>query len=81
MGERQKKPIEDSLADRVKRLREEAALLPPGLERNDLLQQARQAEISLRLIEWPMPPTSGDVFGVGALMNGSSRPRPRAGRI
>jgi len=56
MDERQKKPIEDSLADRVKRLREEAALAPPGLERNDLLQQARQAEISLRLIEWIASP-------------------------
>jgi hypothetical protein len=56
MDERQKKPIEDSLANRVKRLREEAALLPPGLERNDLLQQARQAEIPLRLIEWIASP-------------------------
>jgi hypothetical protein len=56
MDERQKKPIEDSLADRVKRLREEAARLPPGPERNDLLHQARQTEISLRLIEWIASP-------------------------
>ena len=56
MDERQKKPIEDSLADRVKRLREEAARLPPGLERSDLLHQARQTEISLRLIEWIASP-------------------------
>jgi|KBSMisStaDraftv2_1062788.scaffolds.fasta_scaffold130014_2 hypothetical protein len=56
MDERQKKPIEDSLTDRVKRLREDAARLPPGLERSDLLHQARQAEISLRLIEWIASP-------------------------
>jgi hypothetical protein len=55
-GRKAKKPIERSLADRVKRLREEAASLPPGLERNDLLHQARQAEISLRLIEWIASP-------------------------
>ena len=56
MDERQKKPIEDRLADRVKRLREEAARLPAGWERNELLHQARQAEISLRLIEWIASP-------------------------
>ena len=59
MDERQKKPIEDSLADRVEQLREEAARLPPGPERNDLLHQARQAEISLRLIEWIASPDLG----------------------
>jgi hypothetical protein len=56
MDERQKKSIEDSLADQAKRLREEAARLPPGPERNDLLHQATQAEISLRLIEWIASP-------------------------
>ena len=57
MDERQKKPIEDAFfADRVEQLREEAARLPPGPERNDLLHQARQAEISLRLIEWIASP-------------------------
>jgi hypothetical protein len=56
MDERQKTPIEDGLADQVKRLREEAARLPLGQERNDLLHQASQAEISLRLIEWIASP-------------------------
>jgi hypothetical protein len=56
MDERRKRPIENSLADLVKRLQEEAARLSAGLERNDLLRQARQAEISLRLIEWIASP-------------------------
>jgi hypothetical protein len=56
MDKRQKKPIEDGLADRIERLREQAACLPPGRQRSDLLHQARQAEISLRLIEWIASP-------------------------
>lgn len=56
MDERQKTPIEAGLADEVKRLLEEAARVPPGQGRNNLLRQARQAEISLRLIEWIASP-------------------------
>jgi hypothetical protein len=56
MDERQKTPVEESLADQVKRLREEADRLPPGEAQNDLLDRARQAEISLRLIEWIASP-------------------------
>ena len=42
MDERQKKPIEDSLADRVEQLREEAARLPPA--RNGTICCIRQGK-------------------------------------
>ena len=37
-------PLKDRLTIFAKEIREKAALLPPGYERQDLLQKARQAD-------------------------------------
>jgi hypothetical protein len=46
------KPLEERLADEARRLRDEARLLPPGHQREELLGQAREDEWTSRLTGW-----------------------------
>ena len=45
-------PLKDRLDDWAQRLREQAAALPPGPERDELLKKARQAEVACHLEDW-----------------------------
>ena len=47
---------ETRLAEEAKRLREEAKLLPPGAQRDDLIRRARQAETGPHITEWLTSP-------------------------
>ena len=49
---KQIKSLEDRLAEEANRLRERARLLPPGPQREALLEKARQAEVGSHLSEW-----------------------------
>jgi hypothetical protein len=44
--------LEARLSEEAKRLREEAKLLPPGVEREELIRKARRAETTAHLSEW-----------------------------
>jgi hypothetical protein len=46
------KSLEERLADEARKLRDEARLLPPGEQREGLLQQAREDEWTSRLTGW-----------------------------
>jgi hypothetical protein len=53
--------LEERLLEEAKRLREEARLLPPGVERETLLRKARQCDTGSHMSEWlrslgPQPP-------------------------
>jgi hypothetical protein len=48
--------LEERLAEEAKRLREDAASLPFGLEREGLLRKARQAETGSHMSEWLASP-------------------------
>jgi hypothetical protein len=48
--------IQDRLIAFAKDLRQRAALLPAGPERDDLIQRARQAETTTHLDEWVNSP-------------------------
>jgi hypothetical protein len=45
-------PLPQRLADVVARLRKEAMGVPAGIEREKILQKARQAETALRFDRW-----------------------------
>ena len=48
--------LEVRLAEEAKRLRQEAKLLPPSVERDELIRRARQAETGLHMSEWLTSP-------------------------
>jgi hypothetical protein len=48
--------LEQRLAEEAKRLRDEAEVEPPGLERERLIRQARQAETGSHISEWLRSP-------------------------
>jgi hypothetical protein len=48
--------FEERLAQEALRLREEAKSLPPGLERDQLIRRARQAETASRMNQWLTSP-------------------------
>jgi hypothetical protein len=48
--------LEDRLAEQVRRLREEAELLPHGPVREAAFRRVRQAETGARMSEWLMSP-------------------------
>ncbi len=48
--------FEDRLAGEAARLRQEAAALPAGVERELLLRKARQAETAAHISEWLSSP-------------------------
>jgi hypothetical protein len=59
MGRRQikhAKSFDERLADRAKRLRDQAKPLSPGIERDELIRKARQAETASRVNEWLTSP-------------------------
>ena len=45
-------PLEQRLAERAKQLRGDAKQRPPGLEREQLMRKARQAEAAMHITEW-----------------------------
>jgi len=47
---------EERMADEARDLRERAEELPPGLQRELLLRQARQDEVASHLTEWLTSP-------------------------
>jgi hypothetical protein len=48
----QTSPVPERLADVAARLRKEARGIPAGIEREQILQKARQAETALRFDRW-----------------------------
>ena len=44
--------LKQLLLDRVRNLRQEASLLPPGPHQEDLLRQARQADTAAHMEVW-----------------------------
>ena len=56
MQRRQTESLEARLAQEAKRLREEAKLLPPGAQRDELIRKARQAETGSHMTEWLTSP-------------------------
>jgi hypothetical protein len=44
--------LEERLAEQAKQIREMAAALPPGKERDDMMQRARQAETASQINQW-----------------------------
>jgi hypothetical protein len=51
-GFRKQPPLDQRLAERAKRLREEAQAAPPGVERDKLNSLAQQAEAAAKMGEW-----------------------------
>jgi hypothetical protein len=54
--------FKDRLADWAERIREQAARLPPGTERDEMLKRASQADTAAHLDDWAnsrglQPPT------------------------
>jgi hypothetical protein len=49
---KQTQTLEARLSEEAKRLRDEAKLLPPGAERDELIRKARRAETTAHLSEW-----------------------------
>ena len=52
----QSMPLKDRLAAFADDMREKAAQMPPGLERDDVLRRARQADTALHADEWANSP-------------------------
>jgi len=48
--------FDERLADRAERLRDQAKTLSPGIERDELIRKARQAETASRVNEWLTSP-------------------------
>lgn len=49
---KQTEPLKDRLASFAEQMREKAAKLAPGPEKDDLLRRARQADTALHLEDW-----------------------------
>ena len=52
LGRRRSESIRERLAAFAQETREKASVLPPGLEQQDLLRKARQAETAAHMDEW-----------------------------
>jgi hypothetical protein len=48
-------PLDQRLVERAKRLRKEAQGTPPGVERDNLIRLAMQAETAAQMDEWLAP--------------------------
>ena len=48
--------FKDRLAVFVRETREQASLLPPGIEKDDLLRKARQADVAFHFDDWVNSP-------------------------
>ena len=53
---RKQAPLDQCLGERAKRLRKEAQGTPPGVERDNLIRLAMQAETAAQMDEWLSPP-------------------------
>jgi hypothetical protein len=53
---KQTAPLDQRLEEQAKRLRKEAQGIPPGVERQKLIRQARQAETAAHIHEWLTSP-------------------------
>jgi hypothetical protein len=53
---KQPQSLKQRLIDRVRRLREEAKLMEPGLDREALLRKADQTETAVHIDEWLSSP-------------------------
>ena len=53
---KQPQSLKQRLIDRVRRLREEAKLMEPGLDREALLRKAHQTETAAHIDEWLSSP-------------------------
>ena len=53
---KQTAPLDRRLIEQAKRLRQEARGIPPGVERERLIRQARQAETAVNIQKWLMTP-------------------------
>ena len=49
-------PLDQRLQEQAKRLRKEAKGTPPGVEREKLIRQARQAETAAHMDKWLTSP-------------------------
>ena len=49
-------PLDQRLTEQAERLRKEANGIPPGIERERLIRQARQAETASHMREWLCSP-------------------------
>jgi hypothetical protein len=49
-------PLDQRLQEEAKRLRKEAQGTPPGIERDNLIRKARQAETASQMNEWLTSP-------------------------
>jgi hypothetical protein len=48
--------LDQRLEEQAKRLRDEARGTPPGVERDNLIRRARQAETASRMHDWLLSP-------------------------
>jgi hypothetical protein len=48
--------LQDRIIEWAKEVREQAAMLPPGADRDTLLKKVRQAETALHLEDWANSP-------------------------
>jgi hypothetical protein len=53
---KQTRSLEERLSEEAKRLREEARLLPPSAERDEMIRKARQAETASHMNDWLTSP-------------------------
>ncbi|MEA3159451.1 MAG: hypothetical protein QOD95_999 [Gammaproteobacteria bacterium] len=53
---KQSAPLDQRLEEQAKRLRKEAKGTPPGVEREKLIRQARQAEMAAHIQQWLTSP-------------------------
>ena len=49
-------PLDERLAEIAQQLRDEAAALPPGKEREEIERKLRQAEIAANITQWVSSP-------------------------
>ena len=48
--------LEERLAEMAQQLRDEAAALPPGSQREEIERKLRQAEIAANIVQWVSSP-------------------------
>jgi hypothetical protein len=54
--EKQTAPLDERLAEIAQQLRNEAAALPPGKQREEIERKLRQAEIAANITRWASSP-------------------------
>jgi hypothetical protein len=54
--EKQTPPLDERLAETARQLRDEAAALPPGKQREEIERKRRQAEIAANIAKWVSSP-------------------------